>query len=451
MRELIDSGDLPHIRKEILAHGTFRIASSCCPSTTGPAHLPFFTGCFPGRMNIPGIRWLDKAEFRRSRLSLSRFRSYNGIEAPLINHDLPKGRPTLFEMFDRPFSVFSIISRGLPRGHNRGGFTKPIRYLYAHLTGRWDSVDAAAHRNLLRCVEEDPDFVFTLLPGVDCYSHLFHPRHEKTIAAYRFADYTVGKLVEKLKTLGLWDNTLLLVTSDHGLTVTHKHLDLALFFQKRGVKTMYYPVIWKSNPQASVMISGNALAHVYWLDRKSEEMLSGDDVKEALGPTWDELLSREEIDFIAWRSGQDLYEIESAGGRASIIRQGGGLSYLPEVGDPLGLGRLQRPMDEQEALVVTFNSNYPDALVQLEQLLRCPRSGDFLVMSKKGYDLRQAFEWPEHHSSHGSLHREHMLVPLIYNQIGWDARPARTADIFNTILKWSGRATLEDTDGHPLC
>ncbi len=107
-------------------------------------------------------------------------------------------------------------------------------------------------------------------------------------------------------------------------------------------------------------------------------------------------------------------------------------------------------MDRQQALERTLDSEYPDALVQIEQLLSAPRSGDVVAVSRPGCDLREAFEWPEHHGSHGSLHREHMLVPLLYNRSGWNPRPARTADLFNTILKWCGRPTVEHTDGEAL-
>jgi len=90
MEELLASGDLPNIRREIVEPGTARTASSCFPSTTGPAYLPFLMGCFPGTMNVPGIRWLDKAEFHSKRWGKDRFRSYNGIEAPWFNSDLPR-------------------------------------------------------------------------------------------------------------------------------------------------------------------------------------------------------------------------------------------------------------------------------------------------------------------------------------------------------------------------
>lgn len=450
MNELIKAGDLPNINNEIMSSGTFRTVSSCLPTVTGPAFLPFLTGCFPGTLNIPGLRWLDKAEFKKKRWNKNGSRSYMGLEAAFFNSDLAKNHPTLFEIFQKPFNIFSLVTRGIPRGHDLTRRSKPFTYFYAHITNRWNTVDAITHNHLIQCLDENPDFIFALFPAVDAFSHVQHPRHDKTISAYRFVDFSVGKIVEKLKRQKRWDETLFIITSDHGLTATHQHFDLALFLQNRGIKTHFYPVIWKSNPGASVMISGNSFGHIYLLDDDSSEPIAGELVKEMLGSIWEELLAREEVDFVAWRDGNNTYNVESARGRSSIIRKPEGLYYRPQNGDPLGFGVMVSPMNDQEALELTFDSNYPDALVQIEQIFSSPRCGDLVVFAKNGYDLRRAFEWPEHHGSHGSLHREHMIVPLIYNKSGWDSRPARTADLFSTILKWSKIPIPGDTDGRPL-
>lgn len=451
MLEMIEAGDLPNIRKEIFTPGTFRTATSCFPSTTGPAYLPFLMGCFPGTANLPGIRWLDKSEFQRKHWGRNSFRSYMGYEAPWLNEDLSPAHPTLHEIFARSFNIHSMITRGLPKPHDLTRVVKLRLYSRAHLTHQWHPVDRAAHEHLMRGLEVDPEFIFAVFPGVDAYSHLNHPRHEEVRAAYRRVDFSVGEVATKLKRMGRWEDTLLLLTSDHGLSATHRHFDLAMFLQRRGLKTLFYPLVWKRNPAAAVMISGNAMGHVYCLNGKTGAALLGEEVPHALGAVWEELLQSEAVDFVAWRGGERSYEIASARGCATIMRHALGLTYHPRSGDPFGLGEFSAPMNLHEALAATFHSDYPDALVQIEQVFAGSRTGDFVVSAKVGHDLREAYEWPEHHSSHGSLHREHMLVPLLYNQTGWDERPARTTDVFNTVLKWSGKTVLENTDGRALC
>lgn len=451
MLEMIEAGDLPNIRKEIFLPGTFRAATSCFPSTTGPAYLPFLMGCFPGKANLPGMRWLDKAEFQRKHWGRNSFRSYMGYEAPWLNADLSPAHPTLHEIFTRSFNIYSMITRGLPKPHDLTRAVKLRLYSRAHFTHHWRPADHAAHAHLMRGLEAEPEFIFAVFPGVDAYSHLNHPRHEEVLQAYRRVDVSVGEVAAKLKRMGRWDDTLLLLTSDHGLSATHRHFDLALFLQQRGLKTLFYPLVWKRNPAAAVMISGNAMGHVYCFNGRNGAKLQGEEVPHALGAVWDELLAREEVDFVAWRGGENSYEVASQRGRATITRNARGLTYHPYGGDPLGLGELAAPMNSRAALAATFHSDYPDALVQIEQVFASSRTGDFVVSAKTGYDLREAYEWPEHHASHGSLHREHMMVPLLYNQTGWDEHPARTTDVFNTVLKWSGREVLENTDGQALC
>lgn len=460
-RRLLDEGALPNIRREVLAGGDFRLATSCLPSTTGPAHLPFLLGCFPGTLNIPGIRWLDKADYHARRIGLNRFRSYNGPEAPLMNRDLPAARPTVFERTRRPFAIYSMVTRGLPRGHNLTQHSKLWMYLGAHLTDRWQPVDRRAHAKLMRALDADPDYIFAVFTNIDSYSHLRDPFAPETLAGYRYVDESVGEVVAKLKRQGRWEETLLILTSDHGMSATHRHLDLARFLDRRGIRTLAYPVVWKHRPQAAVMISGNAVGQIYFLedrtrgarDGRLSQPLRGARVREALGGTWDELLAREEIDFLAWRGEHHgdgdarVYEIAAASGAATIRATPAGMTYHPRGGDPFGLGELTAPLDAQASLAATFDSAYPDALVQCDQLFRSPRSGDLLVVSRSGYDLREAFEWPEHHGTHGSLHRDHMIVPVIHNQGAWAPGPMRTTDLFATTLAWLGLPPVEGTDG----
>lgn len=55
---------------------------------------------------------------------------------------------------------------------------------------------------------------------VDSAGHRYGPRADETRAAVASVDASVGRLVEGLKARGLWDRTVLLITSDHGMSET---------------------------------------------------------------------------------------------------------------------------------------------------------------------------------------------------------------------------------------
>jgi len=256
--------------------------------------------------------------------------------------------------------------------------------------------------------------------------------------------------VAKLKRQDRWQNTLLIISSDHGLTSTHTHLDLAGFFSQRGLSTLRYPLIFKNKPNVSVMISGNAMGHVYLRDIIPDRPLYGSEVYDSMGSLLRELVEMPEIDFLAWRESDRIFSVEGSCGRALVIRTANDFTYLPETGDPLGLGETSQSLSQMESLEATIDSEYPDALVQIAQIFLSSRTGDILVTSKNGYDLRDSWEWPEHHGTHGSLSREHMIVPFIMNRNDWMNRATRTADFFPSILKWAGRKVPNNIDGVSL-
>lgn len=452
MKSLLDAGELPNIQNEILSAGTFRKATSCFPSTTGPAYLPPLMGCFPGTADITGIRWFDKKEFRRKRFNKLAMRSYCGPEAAWFNSDMPADRPTLHELLGETYNIFSMITRNIPEERDLAKKGKSLLYLKAHYLFQHHPVDVAAHGHLMRSLDKNPDFVFTVLPCVDWNSHVYHPHHEETIKSYKFMDYSVGEVVKKLKARNEWDSTLMLLTSDHGLTQTHSHFDLAAFFSKKGLRALQYPVVFKIKPKSAVMISGNSFGAVHLLNHEGDEVLYGKAFKKAIGEaTLADLIQQPAVDFVAWRGSKSDYRIASKKGEASIRKSADGLSYHPVTGDPFGLGTLAEPMNATASLAATFESDYPDGLVQIDQLFGSRRAGDLVVSAANGYDLRDNWEYPAHKGSHGSLHKDHIHVPLLYNQTGWDERPARTTDIFNSILKWMGKPEISNTDGSALC
>ncbi|HMG10302.1 MAG TPA: hypothetical protein VK609_17430, partial [Mucilaginibacter sp.] len=156
----------------------------------------------------------------------------------------------------------------------------------------------------------------------------------------------------------------------------------------------------------------------------------------------DSLLLQKAVDFVTYRGDKTgEYFIRNHDGEAIIKYMEDQYAYHPLSADPLGIGHTIAN-GHREALEVTTESNYPDALFQIVQLFKSRRAGDLVVSANNGFDLRDFWEFPEHKGSHGSLSREHMQVPLIYNQKGWASHSVRTADLFPTILKWLNKAPV---------
>ena len=106
-------------------------------------------------------------------------------------------------------------------------------------------------------------------------------------------------------------------------------------------------------------------------------------------------------------------------------------------------------MTDRESLRLTFTSDYPDAPAQLLQIFRSSRTGDWVLSARKGYDLRRRFEHPEHRSSHGSLEKEHMLIPFLINT-PLPEEAVRSVDVFPTLLTLLGKEVPLGIDGVSL-
>jgi hypothetical protein len=438
LQKLLSQNHLPNLA-QIIAEGTFRTATTCLPSTTGPAYLPFLTGHFPGTMNITGIRWFDKKEFRRTRFNKRAMRSYCGPEAAFFNADMEAEKQTLFERIDKSYNVYNMVTRGLKKEYDITPRNKGLLYTKAHFLLRHHPVDRKGHEQIMALLNrgDDFDFLFAVFPSVDWDSHYHHFEDKRTIDAYKIADDSIGEMRNNLEKKGWWQDTLFLLTSDHGLSATHTHFDVGDWMTAHDLRSVSYPVIWRRSPKSAVMISGNSFGSVHLLNHTGDHVLRKKELLEYLGADRLKMFTAEKaVDFIAYRNEiPGSYSIQNAAGSAVIKKDNLLYEYHSETGDPLQMGDLSWKGD-RDALETTIGTGYPDALVQIAQLFQSRRAGDFIVCARDGYDLRGFWEYPKHKGSHGSLAKEHMLVPLIYNQKRWANHPVRTADLYATILQW---------------
>lgn len=430
LKTLLDAGELPNIKKYMVDEGCFQKGTTCFPSTTGPAYLPFLTGKFPGDHDITGIRWFDKKEYFKGRWGRNAMRSYCGYEAKYFNEDMNEAYPSLMEIYPKSFNIYNMITKGVKEENDLTKEGKSKLYFNAHFKHTHHIVDKLGHKHLLAALDKEFNFIFAVFPSIDWDSHTYHYEDEKTIEAYRIADRSLGEVVEKLKATGQYQETLIIMASDHGLTSTHTHLDLGRFFKKNGYRVLEYPSIWTLFPKVSVFISGNSFATLSFLDKK--KLYMKEELFSKHGEVLIKLVKNDAIDFIIVRKDDKAVLVINEDGEAEICWSDEGIAYKSITANPFRIADTYKYLDEQESFDHCFDSDYPDALLQCRQLFESPRSGDVAVSANVGYDLRDFWEIPEHKGSHGSLHKDHMHVPVLMNKPMLD-KPLRTRDLFDLI------------------
>lgn len=432
---MLAAGELPEIERHVVARGAHRTATSTFTSTTIPAHLPFLTGRFAGSANVPGYRWFDRAKQPRLLpLGPWSFRSYNGPEATRVDTDIAADAPTIFDLAPGSLNIFGAITRGLGRRGNIAAGRKNRLWMKAHFREDYVTADDAARKLLVDSLDAHAPFRFVVMPGIDWNSHYDDPFGEGAWEAYRRVDRTVGELARKLERTGAYDSTLIAVVSDHGHEPVKAHFDIGPELARRHeMKVAYHSLrAYRWRPEAVVAVSGNAMAHLY-IDRPIKNLP-------------DRLVIQPAIDIVAERRESGSILVVSQRGRARITETAAGITYEPLLGDPFDYPELPREMTSEQALELTAGTRHPDAPMQLAQIFRSPRTGDYVVSAAPGYDLRDKYERPEHRSSHGALHASHMNVPLAISTPVTDG-PIRTADVFSTVLEYLGIPEPAGVDG----
>jgi arylsulfatase A-like enzyme len=451
MRGLVDEGKLPNIARLFYEQGTAIDGVTSFPSTTGPAYLPFLTGCLPGTCNVPGIRWLDKPYFDAGGWSLKKHRSYVGLESFLMGKDIWPHIKTIFELVGDSYSIFNPIARGTSGGRNVTRVMRIWYWYYGHLTDHWAYVDEAGLAKTLGLIKRAPKFAFAVFPGIDEYSHLAHPHHESTMERYDWLDKAIGEIHAELERTANTKSTALWLVSDHGLSKTDHHFCMNTFLKDEGLDPFFYPLIFNTkDKRAASMVSGNGMDHLYF---KNSDGWTRHTVRKELEHAAPGLIERlrdkPAIDIVAVRNEHGGIDIVSRRGEASVRLDGDQIHYEVRGSDPFGYDALPVDLTPATSLKLTRDTAYPDAPFQIAHLFTAPRTGDVVVSAVPGHDLRLKYEHPEHHGSHGSLHESHMRVPILCTE-RFENRPARTVDVFPTVLKMLGEDLPGYIDGLPL-
>src|SRR5688500_7685601 len=165
---LLEAGDLPEISAHVVERGSYRRGTSVFTSTTGPAHIPLLSGCFPGTADVPGYRWFDRDRYRgRGPAAPHALRSYNGPEVAYLPRDMSADHPTLYELLPDAIGSFGLINRGLDAERNLRSRQKPLIWSHSHWFHDYERADRWAADALVEAAVATSRFRLVAFPGLD--------------------------------------------------------------------------------------------------------------------------------------------------------------------------------------------------------------------------------------------------------------------------------------------
>jgi arylsulfatase A-like enzyme len=447
MEAAMDDGSVPALAR-LRDEGGFHTITSAFPSVTGPAYTPFLLGRYPGPVGLPGLRWYDRT--RTTARLPGNSRSYVGPEMRLVDRDLDPEAPTIFELVPKSIAALNVIGRGLSKHDRIGrGVGFIARAAQTHFRGNvrgWLSIDRDIGNQVAdQIAKRKPDFVFAALTGIDKTSHSAGHGAPVVREALQIVDETVDRIRNDAEIERRWNDMQLWVVSDHGHSPVLEHEDLVGVVRSLGLKTIAHPWVYRAGADAAVMVSGNAMAHIYLdLDKRERPWWSKSN------PRWENLastlLSRPSVDLMILPQSASECEIHTRDrGHARLSWDQFFVTYEPLSGDPIGTGK-RTNFNTDDAYEATIATDYPDSLVQIARLVSSPRSGEIILSASRNWDYRARYEPIPHVSSHGALHREHMLVPLLSNH-RLEGLPRRTVDVMPSALNALGIEIPVGLDG----
>lgn len=413
---------------------------SSFPSVTPVACAEMVTGVGADRHWISGMNWYHRLERRYveygSSLDATRavgvFRAlYDLVYNMNLAHLNPEAE-TLFERLDdaglRTASTPFLIYRGRHRHRvsldgllRRAVDTTRLKFrhhtwgpgelfygdLYASrevpcrstsIPGNRDDYSACCAAELART--DGYDFLLFSLPDNDSYSHRHGPA--ASVESIAKADRCFARLVEAAGGMDAFlDRHAVILLADHAQTPVSRGLPLAELLSREW--TVLRPSDDRPElAQLAVSPTGRA-AHVY--------LLPGEGPRAERAEVGARLAETEGVDLVCRL--EDGTAVVDRAGRRLRFRPGGAVRDRRGAGWELD--------GDEAALAATVergridSDEYPDPLGRVFAALAAPNAGDFVVSLSPGYE---AVDWGgvSHAGggSHGALHRDDSLCPLLF-------------------------------------
>lgn len=423
---------------------------SVFPSVTPTAAGSIVTGLPPSRHQVAGFVWFDRRERRIVNYGSSKAAVFKmGVEKAVydllynLNHRHLSGDvKTVYEALEeagystaavnfyifrsnrqrraripflmRLYSKFRLKSIGCrgPQGFYLGRLCQPegiggkLAALPGYL-GRWGINDRYSGRVAAWLMGKDrqPDLMTVYFPDTDYYCHRHDPSgSEESLVR---ADRQLGRIFDAFpsRQQALQEN-IFIIAGDHSQTLVSNErgalIDLPGLFQD------YSQVELGESPATDkdlALCPNGRMAQIYLL-RGSEGL------KKRIRAL---LVNQSGVDQVIWKEG-DRVHVAAAGGELHFW---GGGEYEDEYKGNWGLEGDPWVLNVSVTGKKISYGEYPDALGRIASFMDCGNAGDIVVTARPGFEFTgEGVPGHPGTGSHGSLHREDSLVPLIISGAG---------------------------------
>jgi len=382
--ELIAKGDMPNISRHLIERSPFDIEKVVCchPSSTYENMQAINTGCYP---YDPGATYFSSHSLSMvNLLGFDNTSKGNCAKKKTIFHNIP----------DSAISIHNPWNDGADDKHPNIYSLSSLHYLKLS-----EGSNAAAVSRFIRALDNrKPKFTEIWFPAYDGFAH--KKPSEKLKNKYIKFDKYLGKIIDALRTHGFYDNTIIVLTSDHGMQPATKHIDHHDLFTKSGLSLNH-------NDYPRFFAYGYSVGQLYLNSTKKSELQN----------IIDKLISNDCIEHIVQKitdneriaySKQATVKIIKNNNKycMQIISGSNPFDYSNELCEKLSILHTS-----EESLELTYNEEQPDAVVGIANSLSHPDSPDLRLLTAPGYDFGKVRNGTQHPlflpkrvRAHGSLH-----------------------------------------------
>lgn len=428
------------------------------PAASQPAVTSMYTGLYPQRTGVVSTIWFDRTTFKiRTLITYSQ----NRMNSILTE----KGVKTLFdyvgEANKRSLTTMLMLTKGADWSVNSGGIfwsnastlnlfrngkwfpNSPYvdnRTLDGFLTGHMFSYGKSLE-GIYRYHSIVPDVMVVQLLGTDLFSHFpagdLRQRQASMLEVQKHYTKTVldplmGRLIQSLKKIGVYQDTIFILISEHGSLRIQKHIpDNTLHLSLRDHFKL--PGWNRSNRRANAVIMlGACTKEIYLKNRQSAKWIDPPRLLSDVKPALDLILANPDVQTAL----NALVIRQYPGERNEGVLENGQWwlfdwrGYRASSGDDLAFRQALRPLSE-----LADHFELGEYLVQgLRRQYTRETAPDIKLINKRGYYFERDFDKYGHH---GSYYPDDCIVSF------WVAGPGLSAVVPGQHVYHDSASTLD--------